>query len=401
MPIYQYNAVTISGEKKRGTMDVDDTQRLTEKLREQNLYLVDYKVNVSMKSKGKKLKPMELSDFCRQIGTMLSSGVVLIRAVKIIMDRDMEPKIKAVYTNLYQSLKQGLSLSESMEDQEGVFPPMLINMYRAGEASGTIDVTSMKMAAHYEKEERLNSKIKSAMTYPMILGVITVGVIFLLFTVVLPKFGSMFKDDIPATTKAMFAISKFMQSNWYVVILVVVGLVFLVKLLKKQPAVKIALDKFKLKIPKIGKLLKIIYTARFARTLSSLYASGISLVEGLSIAKGTIGNEYISSQFDGLVKEVRNGMTVSQAISQIDGFDPKLSSTILIGEETGRLDEMLESTADSFDYESEQATGRMTALIEPIMLVVMAVIVGTVMISVIQPIYGMYDNIGGVSPNGM
>jgi len=199
----------------------------------------------------------------------------------------------------------------------------------------------------------------------------------------------------------MFAISKFMQSNWYVVILVVVGLVFLVKLLKKQPAVKIALDKFKLKIPKIGKLLKIIYTARFARTLSSLYASGISLVEGLSIAKGTIGNEYISSQFDGLVKEVRNGMTVSQAISQIDGFDPKLSSTILIGEETGRLDEMLESTADSFDYESEQATGRMTALIEPIMLVVMAVIVGTVMISVIQPIYGMYDNIGGVSPNGM
>ncbi len=394
VPTYQYNAVTLDGEKKRGTMECDDPQRLTEKLREQNLYIVDYKINSSARSKGKKLKPMELADFCRQIGTMLSSGVVLIKAVKIILERDMDPKIKNVYTNLYQSLKQGLSLSEAMEEQEGVFPPMLINMYKAGEVSGSIDVTSMKMAAHYEKEERLNSKIKSAMTYPAILGVITVAVIFLLFTVVLPKFGSMFTDDIPPVTRFMFNVSDFMQSSWYVVILVIALIVVLVKFLKTQRPIRIALDKFKLKIPKIGKLLKIIYTARFARTLSSLYASGISLVEALSIAKGTIGNEYISSQFDSLVKEVRTGMTVSQAISQVDGFDPKLASTILIGEETGKLDEMLDSTADSFDYESEQATGRMTALIEPIMLVVMAVIVGTVMISVIMPIYGMYDNIG-------
>ncbi|MEG1180023.1 MAG: type II secretion system F family protein, partial [Oscillospiraceae bacterium] len=166
MPNYQYNAVTLSGEKKRGTMDVDDAQRLTEKLREQNLYIVDYRISSAGKHKGKKLKPMELADFCRQIGTMLSSGVVLIKAVKIIMERDMDAKLKAVYTNLYQSLKQGMSLSESMEEQEGVFPPMLINMYKAGEASGSIDVTSMKMAVHYEKEERLNSKIKSGHHQP-------------------------------------------------------------------------------------------------------------------------------------------------------------------------------------------------------------------------------------------
>ncbi|MEG1244053.1 MAG: type II secretion system F family protein, partial [Oscillospiraceae bacterium] len=219
----------------------------------------------------------------------------------------------------------------------------------------------------------------------------------LLFTVVLPKFGEMFKENIPPMTKLMFNISAFMQSYWYIVLIVIAGIIFGVKILKMQPNIRIALDKFKLKIPKLGKLWKIIYTARFARTLSSLYASGISLVEALIIAKGTIGNEYISSQFDNLVKEVRNGMTVSEAIAQVDGFDPKLSSTILIGEETGKLDEMLESTAESFDYEAEQASGRMTALIEPVMLVVMAVIVGTVMISVIQPIYGMYDNIGGMS----
>ncbi|NLL03868.1 MAG: type II secretion system F family protein [Clostridiales bacterium] len=400
MPIYQYNAVTLSGEKKRGTMDVDDVQRLTEKLREQNLYLVDYKINVDSKAKGKRLKPIELSDFCRQIGTMLSSGVVLIRAVKIIMDRDMDPKLKAVYSNLYQSLKQGLSLSEAMEEQRGVFPPMLINMYRAGEASGSIDVTSMKMAEHYEKEARLNSKIKSAMTYPIILLVITTIVIFVLFTFVLPTFAELFQDDMPPVTKFMFAVSDFMRSKWIVVVVVVAGLVVLFRALKTLPNVVIALDRFKLRIPKIGNLLKTIYTARFSRTLSSLYASGISLVEALTISKGTIGNEYISSQFDDLVKEVRNGMTVSEAISQVDGFDPKLASTILIGEETGRLDEMLESTADSFDYESEQATGRMTALIEPVMLVIMAGVVGFVMISVMLPISQMYGDIGDMGAGG-
>lgn len=400
MPIYQYNAVTLSGEKKRGTMDVDDVQRLNEKLREQNLYLVDYKINVDSKAKGKRLKPMELSDFCRQIGTMLSSGVVLIRAVKIIMDRDMDPKLKAVYSNLYQSLKQGLSISEAMEEQRGVFPPMLINMYRAGEASGSIDVTSMKMAEHYEKEARLNSKIKSAMTYPIILLVITTIVIFVLFTFVLPTFAELFQDDMPPATKIMFAISDFMRSKWILVVTFVVGLVVLFRALKTLPNFVIALDRVKLRIPKIGNLLKTIYTARFSRTLSSLYASGISLVEALTISKGTIGNEYISSQFDNLVKEVRNGMTVSEAISQVDGFDPKLASTILIGEETGRLDEMLESTADSFDYESEQATGRMTALIEPVMLVIMAGVVGFVMISVMLPISQMYGDIGDMGAGG-
>lgn len=394
MPVYQYNAVTIDGQKKRGSMDVEDAQRLNEKLREQDLYLVDCKMNAREKSGGRRLKPMELSDFCRQIGTMLSSGVVLIKAVKIIMERDMDPKIKAVYSKLYQSLKQGMALSEAMEEQGKVFPPMLVNMYKAGEASGTIDVTSMKMAEHYEKEQRLNSKIKSAMTYPMILGVITVAVVIILFVFVLPIFGSMFTDNMPPLTKFMFGVSDFLKTKWYVLIVVVFLLVFGKKALFKNKTIQIASDKIKLKIPKIGKLLKVIYTARFARTLSSLYASGISLVEALNIAKSTIGNEYITDQFDVLVREVRQGLTVSEAIKKVDGFDGKLASTIKIGEETGKLDEMLNSTADSFDYESEQATGRMTALIEPVMLVVMAIVVGTVMISVMMPIYGMYNSMG-------
>lgn len=398
MPIYRYNAVTIEGEKSSGSIEAESSQNLSEKLKEQGLYLVDSREKTVMGgSKGKKLKPMELADFCRQIGTMLSSGVVLIKAVKIIMERDMPPKMKNIYKELYQSLKQGMSLSESMEQQKGVFPPMLINMYKAGEVSGNIDVTSMKMAEHYEKEARLNSKIKSAMTYPTILFFIIILVILVLFIFVLPIFGDMFTENMPPITKFMFGVSDFFRTKWYVLLLIVAAIIAIKKFCKSNMKTRIFFDKLRLRLPKIGKLLKIIYTARFARTLSSLYASGVSLVEALSIAKSTIGNEYISSQFDTLVKEVRQGLTVSEAIQKVDGFDGKLASTIRIGEETGKLDEMLNSTADSFDYESEQATGRLTSFIEPIMIVLMAVIVGTVMISVIQPMYTMYDTIGATA----
>jgi len=399
VPVYQYNAVTIDGTKKSGTMEAENPQRLSEKLKEQNLYVSNYKEKSSGSfTKSKKLKSMELADFCRQVGTMVGSGVVIVRAVNIIMNRDgLDKKIKDIYSALYGDLKQGLSLSEAMEEQNGTFPPMLINMIKSGEASGNMDKTLMKMAEHYEKEERLNSKIKSALTYPMILGVITVAVIIILFVFVLPQFFDLFNSygaDLPALTAAMVAISNFLTKKWYIYVPIIVAIVFGIRVLKKSPEFNLKLDEFKLKMPKIGPLLKIIYTARFSRTISSLYASGIPLVDCLVIAKGTIGNEYIAGQIDDLVKEVKGGATVSEVIAKVDGFDSKLSATILIGEETGKLDEMLDSTADAFDYESDQASGRLTALIEPVMLVVMAITVGVVIISVIQPIYGMYDTIG-------
>ena len=405
MPTYQYSAVTLTGEKKSGTMEADDASKLADKLRGDNLYLADYSIKAE-KGKGfslkkKELKPMELADFCRQIGTMLGSGVTLIRSVSIIMNRDnIDPHVKETYANLYTSLKQGLALSEAMEDNAGVFPPLLVNMFKAGEASGTLDQTCMKMAEHYEKEDRLNSQIKSALMYPKILGVIMIAVVCVLFLGVMPQFFDLFNSmggDLPLPTKIILAITTFMQNYWYIVVLVVVFFVILHKTLMKQKSYRINRDRRKIHMKKIGPIMKTIYTARFARTVSSLYASGIALVDCLAIAKDTIGNEYIASQFDDVVRDVRNGMTVSEAISHVDGFDSKLSASIMIGEETGKLDEMLVTTADSFDYESEQATGRLTALIEPVMLVIMAVLVGFIVVSVILPIYSMYDTIGAAN----
>jgi len=399
VPIYQYNAVTLDGTKKSGTLEADSPQKLTERLRDQGLYVSDYRIKGGAKTQTQsKLSAVELTDFCRQVGTMVGSGVVIVRSIDIIRNRDgIDKKIKPVYDNLYNSLKAGLSLSEAMEEQGRTFPRMLVNMIKAGEASGTMDQTLMRMSEHYDKEERLNSRVKSALNYPKILGVIIVAVIIILFTFVLPQFFEMYEgmgEELPTITKIMVGISKFLTKKWFIYVPVIIGLIVGWKILNQNAEFVLRKDALILRIPKIGPLMRIIYTARFSRTISSLYASGIPLVESLSIAAGTVGNTYIEKQVIELVKEVKGGATVSEVITKVDGFDSKLAATILIGEETGKLDEMLLSTADSFDYESDQATGRLTAIIEPVMLVVMACLVGMVMIGVMVPMYGMYDTIG-------
>jgi type IV pilus assembly protein PilC len=233
------------------------------------------------------------------------------------------------------------------------------------------------------------------MTYPKILCFLIVAVVAVIMGYVIPQFESLFSqmDSLPVSTQILLAISNFVKSKWYIIIFIVVVAVMLFKVLFAIPQVRMAKDKVVLHVPVAGKLLKIIYTARFARTLSSLYSAGISIINCLNIAKNTIGNAYIESQFETVIAEVRAGGNLSEAIDKVDGFTKKLSSSIMVGEETGALDTMLVSIADQMEYDSELALGKLVAYLEPVMIVVMAVIVGFIMISVIQPIYGSYQTI--------
>jgi type IV pilus assembly protein PilC len=268
-------------------------------------------------------------------------------------------------------------------------------MIRAGENTGRLDVTAEKMAVTFDKEHRLNQKISSATVYPIILVVLIIGVVLILFTFVLPQFMGLFENmELPWPTKVVMAISDFMIAyGIHTVVGVVLGVAGLIMLFRK-PGPRRALDHFKLKIPKINHLLRTIYTARFARTLSSLYVSGISMIQALQISKGTIGNKYIESQFDAIIEALGNGRTLSQAISMVDGFESKLQSTVLIGEESGSLERMLESVADQYDYDAEMASQRLVTMIEPILIIVMAVIVAFVIISVLMPIFSLYSSVG-------
>ena len=395
MPLYKYDAIALNGRKQTGKAEAAGVDQLASLLRGENLFLIDSKPLESVTS-YKKLSTIEVADFCRQLGAMLSSGINLIRAMMILSQRDNKDYVRKIYDALIEDLQRGSTLSEAMAMRGRAFPELLVNMIRAGEQTGRLDESCMKMANQFDKDHRLNSKIKSAMSYPIILVILIIGVVLIIFTFVIPRFVSMYQDMVlPLPTRMVMAMSDFLVAyGVYVFIIIVVAALGLIYLFRK-PGPRRALDRTLIKIPKIGKLMQTIFTARFARTLASLYVSGIPMIQALTVAQATIGNKYIEAQFREVIDHLGNGRTLSQAISIVDGFEIKLKSTIMIGEESGRLESMLESVADQFDYDSEMASQRMVAMLEPMFIVIMAGVVGFVVISVLMPIFNMYGEVAG------
>lgn len=394
MARFRYTAKDMSGKMHRGTMEVPTENVLIQQLKEQNLFLVEAK-NLTDAKGYQKLKAKQLAAFCKELSTLLASGVSLVRALDIISDQEgIPPKEKEVYQAVLMDLRKGISLSEAMETKK-CFPDLMIGMLRAGEGSGNLDQVTDRLATQYEKDYKLTQQVKSAMTYPCILLMMCVVIVILIVTFILPQFQSLFDqmDSLPVITNILIACSDFLVHKWYLALLAVFTIVMIIRLLAAIPAVRRQLDYRKVHMPVFGKLFKVVYTARFARTLSSLYSSGMPIATAIGIAGNTIDNSYIEEQFEQVVMKVRSGVPLSQALRDVDGLQKKLSSTILVGEESGRLDVMLDSIAATMEEDAEAATKRMVTLLEPILIVFMAVIVGCIMIGVMLPIYQSYSAI--------
>jgi type IV pilus assembly protein PilC len=393
MPVFKYSALDTNGHKKKGTLNIADREMIKSALLEKNLFLLDAEP-AEKKSKRRKLSALQLSEFSRELSAMLSSGIPLVKSINIIINRDLSPEIKDVFSEINSLIRKGSSLSEAMESLNGVFPDLMINMIKAGEASGKLDEATMRLAVLYEKEHRLNSKIKNSMTYPIALLIMTIAVMIVIFTLILPKFFKLFESvELPASTRLVIAVGNLFTNHAPALVTILTILVILVIFILKNPVSKLKIDKFLLRIPKIGKLLKIIYTSRFANTLSSLYSSGISVVNAVNIAGGTVGNLYISSQISDASKKIRSGNSLASSVAEIRGFDRKLSSSLAVGEESGKIDVLLSSLSDSYEYEAETAVSKIISFIEPVMIFIMGGLVAFVVISVMQPIYLMYSNI--------
>lgn len=395
MEYYRYKAQDEKGKSVSGLLQANDEFDLQNKLKADNKMLISYKIE-SKKVNFKRLNSSQVSEFCRNVGELLGAGVTLVRALRIISeDESINPKLRELYSSVLKQVRAGIALSDVLQDQGDAFPSLMINMIRSAESTGNLDKIAMQMATYYDKEYRLQQKVKSSMTYPKILVFMIIAVVAIIMGYVVPQFQSLFDamDSLPITTTILLAISNFVKTKWYILIIAVFVIYVIYRVLISITQVRYLLDKIEIHLPKIGRLRKVIYTARFARTLSSLYSAGIPITNCLQIAKNTIGNKYIESQFDGLVHDIRNGGNLSEAIDKVDGFTKKLSSSIMVGEETGALDSMLNSVADQMEYDSEMALNRLVAYLEPVMIVVMAVIVGFIMIAVIQPIYGSYEQI--------
>lgn len=394
MARFKYVAKDMSGKVHKGTVEAASENALTQQLREENLYLVEAK-DLNGAKKHKKLKAKQLAAFCRELSTLLASGVTLVRALDIISEQEgMNKDERDIYKDVLQDLKRGISLSDAMESKE-CFPDLMIGMIRSGEGSGNLDLVTQRLSIQYEKDYKLTQQVKSAMTYPCILLVLCVAIVILIVTFILPQFQSLFDqmESLPMITNILIAVSNFLVQKWYIALLAVAVIVALIRIIVGIPSVRRSVDWMKVHMWGFGKLFKVVYTARFARTLSSLYSSGMPLVSAVGVAAKTIGNGYVESQFDEVITMVRSGVPLSQGLREVDGLLKKLSSTILVGEESGRLDVMLDSIAETLEADAEQATKRMVTLLEPILIIFMALIVGCIMIGVMLPIYQSYSAI--------
>ena len=318
-----------------------------------------------------------------------------VRALDIISEQEgINKDERDIYKDVLQDLKRGISLSDAMESKE-CFPDLMIGMIRSGEGSGNLDLVTQRLSIQYEKDYKLTQQVKSAMTYPCILLVLCVVIVILIVTFILPQFQSLFDqmESLPMITNILIAVSNFLVQKWYIALLIVAVIVALIRIIVGIPSVRRSVDWMKVHMWGFGKLFKVVYTARFARTLSSLYSSGMPLVSAVGVAAKTIENGYVESQFDEVITMVRGGVPLSQGLREVDGLLKKLSSTILVGEESGRLDVMLDSIAETLEADAEQATKRMVTLLEPILIIFMALIVGCIMIGVMLPIYQSYSAI--------
>ena len=391
MAQFRYSAKDMAGKVHRGTLEAATEKALQEELTGQGLFLINVK-NLTEAKGHKKLKPKQLSEFCRELSTLLASGVSLVRALDIISNQEGIPgSEREIYQAVLLDLRKGISLSEAMEAR-GCFPELMLGMIRSGEGSGNLDQVTERLSVQYEKDYKLTQQVKSAMTYPAILLVLSVAIVILIVTFILPQFQSLFDqmDSLPGVTLILMGISDFLVKRWYLAILGLLAMIAVIRLIVGIPGVRRQIDYRKVHMPGFGKLFKVIYTARFARTLSSLYSSGMPIAQAIGIAGETVGNTYVEEQFDMVVTQVRSGIALSQALHEVDGFLLKLSSTILVGEESGRLDVMLDSIAATLEEDAEQATKRMVTLLEPILIICMAVVVGFIMIAVMLPIYQSY-----------
>ena len=396
MPNFRYTAKSMEGKIQRGTMEAAGEGALQQMLKEQGLYLIEAKDAAAVK-KHKKLNARQLSEFSKELYTILDSGVSIVRALEIIAEEDgISPVTKALYLDILAELKRGLSLSEAMEMKQ-CFPELMLGMIRSGEGSGNIDAVMNRLALHYERENRLKQQVQSAMTYPMVLLVMSILVVILIVTFILPQFEELFAEmeSLPVVTEILMGISDFLVTQWYVALLVIFLLFIILRTVGKIYKVRRTIDYIKVHMPVAGKLNKVIYTARFSRTLSSLYSSGMPIASALQTAGGTVGNVYVEEQFDKVISMVRSGIPLSQALREVDGFLRKLSSTIMVGEESGRLDAMLDSIAMTMEEEAEAATKRLVTLLEPILICIMALVVGFIIIAVMLPIYESYGAIEG------
>ena len=396
MKTFIYTATDVQGNTiKNARMVAEDVNDFLEKINEKGLFCSSYKEASDKKSNTlHKFKMEELAYNCRQLSAMLSSGLTLVRALDILYKEQVKEAPKQIFREVYEEVQKGSAFSDALKMQQGAFPNFMVSMIQAGESSGSLDVIVRRLEEYYDKQNKLNNKIKGALMYPIILAVLRVIIVIALFTFILPTFKDLLtEEDMKGLTGALFAFADSLTGYWYIYVGVVLAVVFIVKYSLKVPSVRYKFDKLICKMPKVGVLVVKVYTGKFARTLSSLYSSGIPMVEALQRSSAILSNTYIEKAFETVVDEVKQGEQLSVSIQRTGIFESMFCSIIFVGEESGALDTILEKTAGFYEDEADSAIQRLVGIIEPVMIIIMGGAIGLVIAGILPAIYNSMENI--------
>lgn len=400
MPKFKYKAMNEKGERIEGTYEAVSRDAVMDMISTNNYYpLKIEEINEGTKidfSTLKKVNTKDIAIFCRQFYTMLDAGLSINGALHILAEQLTNKKLRGALAKVEEEVRKGSTLSEAMKEQKNIFPELLVSMVETGEVSGNLDSIMLRMSNHYEKENKINNKLKSAMIYPTALAIVAISVVAIILIFVMPVFVEMFTSSgvvLPTSTRILLGLSNGLRNNWLIIIIVLVIMIFSIRYFFKTDNGIFFTNKMKLSFPIIKGLNEKIIVSRFTRTLSTMLASGIPLVQGLQVVSAVIGNKIVEDALTKAREKVMRGEGLAEPVKETGLFPPMLSSMIKIGEESGSLDEILNKTADFYDEELDAAITTFTSMLEPMMLVVMGVVVGFLIISIIQPMFGMYNTV--------
>ena len=400
MAIFKYKAINSEGQRIEGSQSADSESQIREMLLSNQYYPLSIEKENSKSKKSfsfnSKVKLKDIAVFCRQFYVMLDSGLSIGKALNILIEQCEKPKIREALIGVNGELKRGETLASSMRKRKDVFPNLLTSMIDAGERSGNLDIILKRMAEYYEKETKIRGKIKSAMIYPIVLGVVAIIAITFILTFVMPTFVQMFEEnnvDLPMSTKMVLETSKVLGKYGIIIFLILVTAIILLGKYLKSEEGQYKLSSINLKIPVIKKLTQKIIVSRFTRTMGIVSSSGMSLVTSIEIVASVVGNKIAEKELLKVKEKVLKGEGLGDSIMNIKIFPPMLASMVKIGEEAGSLDSILDKTADFYDDELEREVKTATALIEPSMIVLMGIIIGFLLISILTPMFKMYNSI--------
>ncbi len=412
MPVYAYKGFSDSGRNVSGIVDADTPKAARLKLRGQGVFPTGLTEEKQSQSKAgapsaraptdirayfERITPQDLALMTRQLATLVGAGLPLVECLGALIEQVDNARQKRILSHVREHVVEGGNLADALRSHPQVFSDLYVNMVRAGEASGALDIVLIRLADYTERAASLRSKVRSAMTYPLVMGLLSMGILLFLLSYVVPRVTKIFEEtqqELPGITVLLLTISDFTAEYWWVIVLAVMAIFIGIRASLRTPKGRLRFDSWTLKIPYFGKVLKKVALARFARTLSTLLDGGIPLLQSLDIVKHVVSNSVLMTSIEEGRDSIREGHSVAEPLRKSGHFPPLLVHMIAVGERSGELESMLSRAADAYDSEVENSVNALSSVMEPLLVVFMGGLVAFIVIAILLPIFELNQIVG-------